>query len=247
MSPLPNAVKSHPFPCRDWEVRAILEGRKTQKRVLVRPQPPSYIDALHGDDLRRRAPYRVEHPETGLILGNGFQDDNDRFYLCPVPGDELWVRETWGAVTPVGVPEGVIGSSRVVYRSDNPDDRPLRWRPSTTMPRWASRITLEVTGVRVQRLQDIREADAIAEGCESSFFPAFVCGGEILLRDGLPPVEQFAQIWDSQYSHLARHIRRRKSCEKPTDRYNKRHPTTAQQYSWSANPWVWVIEFERKD
>jgi hypothetical protein len=93
---------------------------------------------------------------------------------CPygLPGDRLWVRETWGPRITNGEPDP--RQQYVKYRADDVDDSPCdendwhewedRWRPSIHMPRWASRITLEVTGVRIERLQDISEADARAEG-----------------------------------------------------------------------------------
>src|SRR5690349_5366428 len=74
----------------------LLSGEKTQTRRPFNPQPPSYIDELHGNDLRGRAPYPLEHPETGAVIGYGFQDDNDMFYRVPCRvGDVIWVRETW--------------------------------------------------------------------------------------------------------------------------------------------------------
>lgn len=143
-------------------VRAILEGRKTQTRRIVKPQPPQYINELHGDELSKRAPYALECNETGNIVGSGFQDDNDALYKCPygTVGDRLWVREAFHKIS---------GNTQAcVYRAscENGSEKNYKFTPSIHMPRWASRITLGITGVRVERLQDISEADAIAEGCE---------------------------------------------------------------------------------
>lgn len=123
-------------------VRALLDGRKTQTRRVVKPQPTA----------TREEAIRTYGKGGTFILEAGFFG-----VRCPYGqlGDRLWVRETWGACA--GSP---------VYRADDnatcPDGG--RWKPSIHMPRWASRITLEVTGVRVERLQDISEEDAIAEG-----------------------------------------------------------------------------------
>ena len=126
-SPTIPHAKERPIIFSGPMIRAILEGRKTQTRRIVKP-----------NCLSKLSPYGRT-------------------------GDRLWVRETWGHN-----PEG----PGYVYRSDGDFDMKFhgdRWRPSIHMPRWASRITLEVTGVRVERLQDINEEDALAEGVEHAF------------------------------------------------------------------------------
>ncbi len=95
----------------------------------------------------------------------------------------------------------------------------IKWQPSIHMPKEAARIFLRVTGVRVERLQDITLDDAIAEGCQGKFIGSGECvgaGWEIL------PEDEFADLWDSTI--------------KKSD---------LDKYGWDANPWVWVIEFER--
>ena len=130
-------------------VRAILEGRKTQTRRVVKfdPCPSSYAMVSHYDGL------------GNVVLTDG------SYLRCPYgqPGDRLWVRETWAHR------RWMLGDASpdptTVYRADSDDLRGCdRWRPSIHMPRWASRITLEVVSVRVERLQDISEEDAMAEG-----------------------------------------------------------------------------------
>ena len=216
-------------------VRAILDGRKTQTRRIVKPQPPAYIDELHGNDLRGRAPYRLEHDETGAVLGSGFQDDNDVFYKCPygIPGDRLWVRETWCRKLDDGCfvynAEGNLDASCCHYRADGyhvaKDDgdggteytksgrEASPWSPSIHMPRWASRITLEVVAVRVERLQDITADDAKSEGVEVCKHFADANKGHPLD----PHRVAFAWLWN----------------------------TINGSDAWIANPWVWVVEFKK--
>lgn len=128
-------------------VRAILGGRKTQTRRVV--------------DERMRVGYPHDEVQrawrTGFITTGGLSFN----WNCPYgrPGDRLWVRETWRAET-----SGEVRS--VYYRADEEWHEDAGWKPSIHMPRWASRLTLDVTGVRVQRLQEISEEDARAEGVE---------------------------------------------------------------------------------
>lgn len=133
---------------------------------------------------------------------------------CPYgqPGDRLWVRETWCLR-----PEGYG------YRADNnPDNNPLKWGPSIHMPRWASRITLEVTGVRVERVQDISEEDARAEGIRATRLSH---GSVVYHTDSYPTPniygsaqERFVNLWHSI--------------------------NTPRGYPWESNPWVWVVAFK---
>lgn len=221
-------------------VRAILDGRKTQTRRPIKPQPPSYIDGLHGNKLRQRAPYRLEHPETGAIIGSGFFDDDDRAYKCPfgVPGELLWVRETWGDRADYSE-LAACRTDRVYYAADGKKSG-WKYRPSIHMPRWASRITLEAVSVRVERLQEITEEDAQAEGVEPAERHCESCGwtgrwddAPFVSEDNAPcpechrdtdSIDQdamfrrgFSNLWHSIYG----------------------------RESWAANPWVWSVEFRR--
>ncbi len=154
-------------------VRAILDGTKTQTRRVVKPEPTDYglewIETPEGF---------AAWVDWGLTLDEGQQR------LCPygVTGDRLWVRETWGAVWPDVDRDYVpLEECNIEYRADLPpgctdypgqwpaeeargDPDAPKWRPSIHMPRWASRIMLEITGVHVERVQDISFDDAIAEG-----------------------------------------------------------------------------------
>ncbi|EMM5577246.1 hypothetical protein RJO02_000868 [Enterobacter hormaechei] len=145
----------------------------------------------------------------------------DFWHPCPfgAVGDRIWVRETW-AEAGAGAPDLKL------YRANYPEHVPthyenvppasdIRWTPSIHMPRWASRITLEITGVRIERLNSISQEDAQAEGMElTGWRPTYSdpdSGGEVWT-----PYDNFAQLWESIYG----------------------------EESWKANPWVWVIEFK---
>lgn len=147
-------MKEHPVLFSGPMVRAILEGRKTQTRRVIKPEPThfNYFKVpANGGDLRQWP-----------ITPHGDNID------CPYGsrGDRLWVKETWR----------VFGGREYEYQQHHPsvqyranefaDFEQKVWRPSIFMPRWASRIILEITDVRCERLQDISEEDAIAEGCE---------------------------------------------------------------------------------
>ncbi len=155
-------------------VRAVLAGTKTQTRRVVKPQ-----------FAKEAAP--VEMPATDPIRGwvvGGHSGiwwcdaaaNPDEAMRCPYgkPGDRLWVREAWRVFAAFNKkpPRDITRNELVWYEAQ--DEVPFhptafgRLRPSMFMPRWASRITLEVTGVRVERLRDISEADAMAEGVPSA-------------------------------------------------------------------------------
>lgn len=170
-------------------VRAILDGRKTQTRRVVKRELSGRVKA-------------VGSPR------NWHLDDPNAVLACPYgqPGDRLWVRETfnWSSERDLLPREphklcreraGYL-DNRVVWAADgtrvHPEFGKAVWRPSIHMPRWASRITLEVTAVRVERLNDISEADAIAEGCAGWGWHDPFSGD----ADGQTPQEEYAQLWE---------------------------------------------------
>ena len=181
-------MKEHPIIFNGEMVKAILGGCKTVTRRIVKPQPttdnwpakitcglyaPTKIDRC-GD----------EYPGTDVY---GFANENEG-WVCPygVPGDRLWVREAFSVVP---LKSGKMGP---IYRADGDDEFDRievgwqfmeKWRPSIHMPRWASRITLEVVSVRVERVQDIDEMDATHEGIEKHI--------------GIHARHDFSILWDS--------------------------------------------------
>lgn len=218
------AIRERPILFSAPMVRAILDGRKTQTRRVVKPQP-------------------ADMAALPLMLSDGVRFATEaKFVRCPygVPGDRLWVRETWGTGTRPDLHEG--WRDGIEYRADEeglnehdllplhavalPDGVDLDsiaqgWRPSIHMPRWASRIDLEVVSVRVERLQEIGEEDARAEGIEFEDHTKDAWRGwksfdGTCLYD--TALESFRKGWDS---------------------------LNAKRAPWSSNPWVWVVEFRR--
>jgi hypothetical protein len=151
-------VKESPILFSGSMVRAILAGTKTQTRRIVNPQPIADAMWSGGFYLQSKA-VNTALKTFNDARGAPLQGDPTP---CPygAPGDRLWVRESWQSHI------GTYGESLVYAYRATDDERAGPWRPSIHMPRAAARITLEVTDVRVERLQAISEADAVAEGID---------------------------------------------------------------------------------
>lgn len=205
-------MKERPILFSGPMVRAILEGRKTQTRRVVKIDAPfvefdgcdpywPVFEDKYGDPVRAACPY-------GEV------------------GDRLWVRETFFDTTPYS--DAMLFYNRknpVAYRADDEEIGCHAWKPSIHMPRWASRILLEVVDVRVERLRNIAVRDAVAEGLDSKTsigpfrtlgWKDYTAGSVSYLLDAR---ESFQSLWDSI--------------------------NAGRGYSWAANPWVWVVEFKR--
>ena len=217
-------------------VSAILDGRKTVTRRVLKPVPfPDgyYQGEVCLDRSGAYAQFSVEAVGGGAFLTEEHQ--------CPYgdPRDRLWVREAWRVPDSLDGYSGFDIAERCIeagyrkpwapirFEADGAlnsakdwhefgatpgESTPGRYRHARFMPRWASRITLEVTGVRVERLRDISEADAVAEGIEQS--PRT---GGWLPGNCAEPEWAFRELWE-QINGVG---------------------------SWDANPWVWVVEFRR--
>ena len=185
-------MKERPILFSGPMVRALLAGTKTMTRRVVKA-PVDFIGAgwKDGPDWNDPGSWGWEDPENPshflTLAREPSREDCSYPIACPygVPGDRLWVREAFVSGYEADdsgylITEDADGNEldeRVWYRADCEDFRwygddgesvPVPWKPSIHMPRWASRLTLEITGVRVERVQEISEADAIAEGCDSA-------------------------------------------------------------------------------
>ena len=189
-------VKERPILFSAPMVRAILEGRKTVTRRALSPQALKNIG--YGVQLGECH----ELPAEGPLLPNSVEYYND---FCPFgqPGDQLWVRETCliNDFRDIAVPEDERAECQIIYRADGiPDwegeEELIRWRPSIHMPRWASRILLEITEVRVERLQEITYEQAEAEGVHRGPLREW-CASDEGGACHKYPVPAFRDLWQS--------------------------------------------------
>lgn len=205
-------------------VRAILEGRKTQTRRVVNPQP---FCADHGIfHIGGRNWQAAAIDGMGRRASSGTSDE----WRCPygAAGDRLWVRETF-AVGEYARPESKLGflasatipkerseNTRLLYAASETEVwvPPLPWRPSIHLPRWASRLMLDVVCVRVERVQEISRDECRLEGCGTQDVPWCASG-----RTVHPWVDTYARLWDAINAKRG--------------------------FGWDSNPWVWVVEFRR--
>ncbi|BEN05978.1 MULTISPECIES: ASCH domain-containing protein [Serratia] len=201
-------MKERPVIFNGEMVRAILDGRKTQTRRAISDRHLHLIDV-------------ASQVGECYPLESGIDHANSQSYYreyCPFGqvGDRLWVRETW---TPESI-DAEEGNYSPDYRA-TANGQPLdgRWTPSIHMPRWASRITLEITAVRVERLNDISQADAKAEGVKPAgdMLPDYPDTFLTPKGDFAIAKVAFQRLWQSIYG----------------------------EESWAANPWVWIIEFKQ--
>lgn len=217
-------MKEHPILFSAPMILALLSGSKTQTRRAVKLPHANPLGEWQpctsgGAGSRTRAGESVaEHP----VIWHTRTGDT---IPCPhgAVGDRLWVRERWKShSTFEHLPPRDLPESKVFYGADSgysPDAS--RWRSSIHMPRWASRITLEIVGVRVQRLQDISGDDCWAEGIEEldgSLDDADIyAAAKRLGETAHDPRPTFCVLWESIHG----------------------------PGSWDANPWVWAISFRR--
>ncbi|HCF5141342.1 TPA: hypothetical protein ACIR6M_000166 [Pseudomonas aeruginosa] len=229
-------MKERPILFTGPMVRAIIEGRKTVTRRVMKYQPHEDASVTVGN-YNVTVVDRHGEQQPGPEAFGAWWSDGERGCICPhgQPGDRLWVREAWGVIsntwdesgnmvdwtpdrpaTPIrDLPLGRgYYSGHAIYAADGPmewagdDDgggeSRSAWKPSIHMPRAISRILLEITAVRVERLHDLSDPGALAEGVSHS---------EMHSGDSL--VDVFARLWESTGG------------------------------DWAANPWVWVVEFKR--
>jgi hypothetical protein len=194
-------MKERPILMSAPMVRAVLAGTKTQTRRAVKPigNDGGFVILNHGS---HDWPYRSDDGDSTMhtVMRGGKLYLDETPHTCPYgkPGDRLWVRETWARDDEDGqliyrADVGRGGDADDWQRGINEGVSGYRWRPSIHMPRAASRILLEITAVRVERLQDISEADAAAEGARPTLAPldSVRLGAVGTAKDG------FLQIWES--------------------------------------------------
>lgn len=191
-------------------VEAIVAGRKTQTRRIPQPQPVPFMDgdkecevALHYDEDDKRPRVR---------LGRVITTQRLRFGL----GDRLWVREAWAKTSVAPIIESFDNPFTVYRAADNRSDYGGPWKPGIHMARYRSRITLLVTDIRLQRLQDMCAADSVAEGIE--------CDTCVAMRTSacqqmgcFASIKAFEKLWDS---------------------------INGARFPWSRNPWVVALTFK---
>ncbi len=262
------AVKERPILFNGEMVRAVLDGRKTQTRRVIKPQP-------------------TNRPEPCCYSGTGWAESNDdggckcsnKPIRCPYgePGDRLWVRETWmeydvndfdgencdehhvsvlyrSSYDPQGpgpahVQPNAVVPHQVDYETLDNARRAIhqyevfgeKWKPSIFMPRWASRINLELTDVRVERVQDISEEDARAEGLE-----------RIHVEYPPSPSNDFQGDWSvgfKDYKNIGEYAgwggdAGAFSCPLKSFMSLWNSINESRGFGWEVNPWVWVVEFK---
>lgn len=235
MSKMSQAIKERPMLFSGSMVRALLDGRKTQTRRIIKPQP----EPIPSDPGKHWWACNNVQMMVG-IEGELRDEPGMAGSFCPYggPGDRLWVRETFKIEPTPGCSFGdfmmgrkhsaiykaddrridlsgevVTGNGFVIDVGSEASDYPMEkygaWRPSIHMPRWASRITLEITDVRLERLNEISPEDAKAEGVGNCGY-AFPRGNHI-------DIESFARLWESING----------------------------PGSWDINPWVWALTFRK--
>lgn len=226
-------------------VRAILDGRKTQTRRIMKIQPSDGFHPTHnGYDLDLNAHWYT----PGVVDKNGYLQpakkdvfgvaDENEGYTCPfgAVGDRIWVRETW-AEAGAGAPDLKL------YRANYPEHVPthyeneppasdIRWTPSIHMPRRASRITLEITGVRVEQLDKISEEDSIAEGMQGVICPS--CKGDPDYSTTQYDPDTLAAVDEIPCQ----------SCESNRSKFFALWDSIYGEGNHCMGDWVWVIEFK---
>lgn len=204
-------MKTKPILFSTPMVRAIIDGLKTQTRRIIKPQPEITKDGWK---------WKSSH----MVIGeNALPSDESplpfTYQAKYQPGDILWVRETWNYSDDLEYP--------YLYKQKEQDElkaeffKRMKWKPSIFMPKEACRLFLKVTDVRVERLQDISEDDAIAEGIEEVHPAPFLIRYKNYLENGYldSPIESFKTLWQSING----------------------------KESWKRNPWIWAYEFEKTE
>lgn len=212
-------MKEHPILFNTEMVKAVLDGRKTQTRRVIKAKRGFFVpDFSGGPDEDYESPWPVD-------------EATDDWMICPygMKGDYLWVRERfcYGEIVagdslpeeedPWYIEQCKNDNAVIFYENAIREDigmEDVKWKPSIHMPRWASRVNLEITDIRVERVMDITVEDALSEGVET-WVEKHQPNGD---KRSIYPTADFAQLWDS---------------------INEKRG-----FGWDVNPWVWVVEFK---
>ncbi|HHT0503885.1 TPA: hypothetical protein ACTW6W_004914 [Raoultella ornithinolytica] len=234
-------------------VRALLDGRKTQTRRIMKVQPSEDFTPMN---MALETDYKARWYTPGIVDKDGYLQpaskevfgvsNENEGYSCPfgAVGDRIWVREAFR------VHSRATDVATLVYKASernswteqthrvpvavcNKPATPEKWTPSLHMPRWASRILLEITDVRVERLNAISEEDAQREGVHTEVWDQTVVARNYPARD------EFFQFWSEDMPHYVEMNQLYQSS------FRSLWASIYGSDSWNANPWVWVIEFKR--
>ena len=207
-------MKERPILFSGAMIRAIREGRKSQTRRIVKQVPHWQHCGKDIMDWGLSGCYTDDEGRHWLDIQTEVDDNSHDEIQCPYgkPGDRLWVRETW-RMDAYNIAAEYRATTSALMEHVAP------WKPSIFMPRWASRITLEIVSVRVERLQDISILDSYAEGVGGTYGETGIIVGFPGLNyewDNKNAIEQYQWLWESIHG----------------------------PGSWDANPWVWAVEFK---
>lgn len=221
-------IKSHPILFSTLMINALLEGRKNMTRRIIKPQP-SKVDSGF--------PFHLPVPDKTGCSYNPI--------ICPYGkvGDLLWVRENFG----------YYANGSFFYKADG-SELQTKHHPSIHMPKIASRLTLEITNIRVERLQDISEEDAKAEGIEPLFTEKqFIENPRLRADYGDNPMSWVNYLWHGLYGLYGGGNKKSDAWDYQYSGYNSDDAKGSYSSlweslngkdSWDKNPWVWVIEFK---
>lgn len=246
-------------------VRAILDGRKSQTRRIIKPQPSPVHHTADRDSFPFRATIEYDDHGLGNVAIGYTMGEIEAWALKYHPGDRLWVKETWAQK-----PTQFDFEKWVVYHADNEARRVgmgedetawnwkklgyeprtwahsvKLWKPSIFMPRWASRITLEILSVRVERVHEITEEDAKAEGIYfSDYGRQCFHEGQGDISSCPAPSKYHPQLpgwmWKPTTSHTQCLPLARAAFVNLWDSLNAKRG-----FGWEGRPWVWVLTFRR--
>ncbi len=197
-------------------VRAVLDGRKTQTRRVIKPQPPAHLEDPH------------QLGGKWVVTENEPPDTLTNYPVpCPYgePGDVLYVKETWALASEHNAlrPSEVSAGALVWYRANQESTQRGRWRSPRFMVRWASRIQREVTEVRVERVMDISHADILAEGVRCPEHDALRPAAAVARESSCPGCPRLEAAWVTLWDSI----------------------NETRGVGSIANPWVWAVSFRR--